>query len=276
MLIIGLGGGGCNIAKLFKEQKQYHVELLDAGSGIKNCDTVEEYDNINYNPRKKAIKSASEGILFLCGGGKVTASVLRILEALKHVKMTVVYIYPDLEYTSSDEKIRNKIHYSVMQEYARSGLVREMIILHNKCMLEIAGHGTVYKYYEKVNYLIYSAIHTINYCAHTKAAFGLLHSPKEFSKITTLGFGNIEENEEKMFFLLDNITETGYIININEDNLANDVDLLPNIKAMIRENKQLERETSFAIWSTNEDTNYYYTKHYTHFIQSDKKNEKNI
>ena len=75
-----------------------------------------------------------------------------------------------------------------------------------------------------------------------------------------------------MLFLLDNISETSYIININEDDLSNDVDLLPNIKTMVGQNKGQGRISSFAIWSTTEEQNYYYTKHYTHFIQ----NEKNI
>ena len=110
-------------------------------------------------------------------------------------------------------------------------------------------------------------IHTLNYCNNVKPEFGSLHTQKEISRITTLGFGDIEENDEKLLFSLDNITETSYIININEDDLANDVDLLPNIKAMVGENKQQERETSFAIWSTSEEQNYYYTKHYTHYIQ---------
>ena len=76
-----------------------------------------------------------------------------------------------------------------------------------------------------------------------------------------------------MFFLLDNITETCYIININEEELVNDIDILPNVKAMVGDNKKLDRETSFAIWSTSEDRNYYYSKHFTHFIQEIKKEE---
>lgn len=273
MLIIGLGEAGCNIASLFKQHKQYHVELLDEGKGIKKCSVVEEYDSINYKPRKKAIKSASEGILFVCGSGKVAGASLRILEGLIHAQMTVVYIVPDLEYSSREEKKRHHVHFQVLQQYSRSGMISELMIFDNQSLLDIAGHGTIYKYYEKVNFLIYSAVHTLNYCANTKAKFGYIHSRKEISRITTLGLGNIEENEEKMFFSLDNITETGYIININEDDLANDVDLLPNIKAMVRENKKLERETSFAIWSTTEETNYYYTKHFTHFIQIIKERE---
>ena len=140
----------------------------------------------------------------------------------------------------------------------------------NKVLLDIAGHGTIYKYFDKVNYWVYSLTHTMNYCNNTKSEYGNLQKPKEISRISTVGFGNVEENEEKLLFPLDNITETGYIISINEEDLANDINLLPNIKAMVGENKQLERETSFAIWSTTEDTNYYYTKHYTHFIQEEK------
>jgi len=267
MLIVGIGEAGCNIATLFKKHKQYEVVLLDEGKGIKKCASVEEYDLINYKPRKKAIKSATEGILFVCGSGKVAGATLRVLEGLKHVKMQVIYIIPDLEFSSREEKLRNKVHYNVLQEYARSGLLSELLILDNKRLLEIAGSGTIYKFYERVNNLIYTAIHTFNYCKNTKPEFGSIHTPKEISRICTICYGEIENNEEKLFFLLDNITETSYIININEDDLNNDVDLLPNIKALVGENKRLERETSFAIWSTTEEQNYYYSKHYTHFIQ---------
>jgi len=277
MVIIGLGNAGCSIASLFKKHKQYEIVLLDAGKGIKKCKTVEEYDQINYRPRRKAIKSASEGILFVCGSGKIAGATLRVLEGLKHVKMQVIYLCPDLEYSSREERLRHKVHFNVLQEYARSGMIEELIILDNKLLLDIAGHGTVYKYYEKVNHYVYSVMHTLNYCKNVNPEFSSVHAPKEVSRIATLGHGEVEKKEEKLLFLLDNITETSYIININEDDLANDIDLLPTIKVMVGKNKKLERETSFAIWSTTEDTNYYYTKHYTHYIQEiEKKEENNI
>ena len=65
MLIVGLGEAGCSVAKLFKRHEQYHVELLDEGKGIKKQESVEDYDNINYSPRKKALKTATEGILYV-------------------------------------------------------------------------------------------------------------------------------------------------------------------------------------------------------------------
>jgi len=267
MLIVGLGQAGCKIAELFKQQEQYHVELLDEGKGIKKQTTVEDYDGIIYKPRKKAIKSATEGILFVCGSGKIAGATLRVLEGLKHVKMQVVYLCPDLEYSSVEEQLRHRVHYNVLQEFTRSGLIQELVLLDNRCLLDIVGHGTIYDYYTKVNHYVYSAIHTLNYCNNVPPEFSSPHIPKDISRISTIGYGLMEKNEEKLFFLLDNITETSYIININEEDLANDVSVLPNIKSMAKESKDLGRETSFAIWSTEETESYYYTKHYTHVIQ---------
>jgi len=267
VLIIGLGQAGCNIAELFKQQQQYHVEFLDEGRGLKKCSSVEEYDSVNYKPRKKVIKLATEGILFVCGSGKVAGATLRVLEAFKHVKMTVVYLCPDLEYSSKEEQLRHKIHFNVLQEYARSAMFEKLILVDNKSLVGLVGHGTIYDYFNKVNHYIYSAIHTLNYCKNVKAEFGSIHTPKEISRICTLGYGLLEKKEENLFFPLDNITETSYIISINEEELVNDISILPNVKAMAKESKDLERETSFAIWATEEVESYYYTKHYTHFIQ---------
>ena len=273
MLIIGLGQAGCNIAELFKQHEQYHVELLDEGKGLKKSSSVEDYDSINYKPRKKALKSASQGILFVCGCGKVAGATLRVLEALTHVKMTVAYLCPDLEYSSKVEQQRHQVHFNVLQEYARSGMINELLLFDNKTLIDLVGHGTIYDYYGKVNHYIYTAIHTLNYCNNVTPEFSSVHKPKDISRIATLGYGLLEKNEEKMFFPLDNITETSYIISINEEELVNDISILPNVKAVAKESKKLGRETSFAIWSTEESESYYYTKHYTHFIQKIEKGE---
>ena len=186
MLIVGLGSAGCNIAEFFKKQNKYEVVLLDEGKGIKKCSSVEEYDNIDYKPRKKAIKSASEGFLFVCGSGKVSGATLRILEALKHVKMTVVYIVPDLENSTLKQRKRNKVHFNILQQYARSGMINEFMLFDNKKLLELMGHGTIYKYYDKINEYIYTIIHTLNYCKNVKSEFGKLHERKNISNISTI------------------------------------------------------------------------------------------
>ena len=264
--MVGLGEAGKNIVKLFKPHtKNYKIIVLDEDSGIQKQDCVEKYDEQPVKLNQKGLKSHTEAMLFVCGSGKIAGSTLRLLEALKAFKTTVVYIVPDLEFSSERERMRHRVHFGVLQEYARSGMIEEMIILDNNTMLSMAGSGTVKKYYEKVNYFIYSTFQNLLYCMHTQPDFGKLHQKKDISRISTIGVGKLS-GVEKFLFSLDNITETCYNINIDEEDLDNNENIIPMCQEIIRENKDKNRDTSYAIWKSSDD-NHFYSKHYTHFIQ---------
>ena len=138
MVIIGLGKAGCAVAKLFKQHKTYQVVLLDEDKGIKKCNTVEEYDQVEYNPPKTWLKKHSEALVITCGSGKVSGAILRVLEPLKDLRTTVCYITPELDYLSSDAKKRNRVHFNVLQEFTRSGMIDEMILFENELTLVTA------------------------------------------------------------------------------------------------------------------------------------------
>ena len=264
--MVGLGEAGKNIVKLFKPHtKNYKIIVLDENSVIQKQDCVEKYDEQPVKLNQKGLKSHTEAMLFVCGSGKIAGSTLRLLEALKAFKTTVVYIVPDLEFSSERERMRHRVHFGVLQEYARSGMIEEMIILDNNTMLSMAGSGTVKKYYEKVNYFIYSTFQNLLYCMHTQPDFGKLHQKKDISRISTIGVGKLS-GVEKFLFSLDNITETCYNINIDEEDLDNNENIIPMCQEIIRENKDKNRDTSYAIWKSSDD-NHFYSKHYTHFIQ---------
>lgn len=267
MILVGLGEAGKNIAKLFAPHtKNYKIIIFDENDGIDFKNTVEEYDEVSINIDKKVLKSHDEAILFVCGSGKIAGASLRVLEALSSVKTTVVYIRPDIEFLSEEEKKRHKVHFGVLQQFARSGRFSEMMVFDNKTLIEIAGAGTIRDYYKKVNYFVYSTLQNLLYCENTKPDFNKLHKRRLISRISTVGFGKFEENEEKLLFALDNVTETCYYINIDEDDLNNDEQIIPRCQQIVRENKEKERETSYAIWNSS-DGNHFYVKHYTHFIQ---------
>ena len=267
MLIVGLGEAGKNIAKLFKPHaKTYKILIFDEDEGIDSQSSVEGYDEHQVKINRRGLKSHSEGLLFVCGSGKVAGATLRVLEALQAHKMTVVYLVPDLEFASREERMRNRVHLSVLQEYARSGKINEIILLSNKLLLDQIGSGSIRKYYEKINYYIYSMFQNINYCQNVNQDFGKLHEPKEISRISSIGWGSID-GEEQLFFPLENITESCYYMNIDENDLDSNEDVLPSCQKIVRENNNLERHSSFAIWKGSEDQNHYYVKHYTHHIQ---------
>jgi len=268
MILIGLGEAGKNIVKLFKpHSKNYKVITFDENEGLQTQKTVEEYDEHPVKVTSRGLKAHSEGVLFVCGSGKVAGASLRVLEAFPNHQMSVVYIVPDLEFSSREEKMRHRVHFNVLQEYARSGKVKEVLILDNKIMTSLNGAGPISNYYEKVNFFIYSTLQNMFYCTNVKADFGRLHATKDISRISTFGLAKLQEAEEKMLFPLDNITETCYYMNIEEEDLDNNETVLPTCQQIVRENISKERESSFAIWRSSED-NFYIAKHYTHYIQS--------
>ena len=267
MILVGLGEAGKNIVKLFKPHtSNYKIIIFDENNGIDPKTNVEEYDEQEIRLKQRGLSKHDEATLFVCGSGKVAGASLRVLEALKAFKTTVCYIVPDLEFSSRKEKQRHRAHFGILQEYARSGMVNEMIVLDNKLLLDTAGAGTVVDYYQKVNYFIYSTFQNLLYCTHTKPDFGQIHKPKDFSRISTIAIGSFEKDNEKMLFKLDNVTETCYYINIEEDDLNGDEGIIPRCQQIIRNNNSLLRESTFAIWKSSEE-NRLYAKHYTHFVQ---------
>lgn len=267
MLIVGIGQAGKSIAELFRpHSKNYKILIFDDGDGLDSKESVEAYDEHPIKISSRGLKSHDKGLLFVCGSGKVAGVTLRVLEALQAHQMTVVYIEPDLEFASKDERLRHRVHFGVLQEFTRSGKIKEMIMLSNKILLDLTGAGPIKEYYKKVNYYIYSLFQNLNYCDNVDQDFGKFHTPKEISRISTIGW-SLLSGDDKIFYNLENITESQYYFNIDQEDLDNDEEVVPNCHQVVRTNKDLGRETSFAIWSNSEPDNHYYVKHYTHYTQ---------
>ena len=267
MILVGLGEAGKNIAKLFKPHtKNYKIIILDENDGVEKRNTVEEYDEHPIKFKQRGLKSHDEAMLIVCGSGKVSGASLRVLEALQAHKTTVLYIVPDLEFASKKERMRHRAHFGIMQEYARSGMLHEMIVLDNRKLIDIAGYGTVSNYYEKVNFFIYSTIQNIMFCRHVDPEFGKIKQRKEISRISTIGFGSLDAEDETLLFDLSNITESMFLMNIEEEDLNSDDTIIPKCQEIVRSNKSKERDTMFAIWHSSEES-HYYSLHYTHYIQ---------
>jgi len=253
----------------------YRPWALEIYESIKDNDyevliisSKKEYDEQKIVLKQRGLKSHSEAALFVCGSGKIAGSSLRVLEALESWETTIFYIVPDLEFASREEKRRHRAHFGILQEYARSGKVKEMVILSNEKIISIVGCGTALNYYEKVNFFIYSTIQSIMYCRHVKPEFGNIKERREISRISTIGLGTLDK-EEQTLFPLANVTESMFLMNIEEEDLNSDVDIIPNCQQIVRKAKLENRDASFAIWKSSE-ANHFYSLHYTHFIQEPK------
>jgi hypothetical protein len=104
-----------------------------------------------------------------------------------------------------------------------------------------------------------------------EATLGSLREPRDISRIRTFGTYNLEENQKKMFFPLDNSTERCYIYNITKTDLLEDKNILTQIKERVRKDIDHDIKTSFVIFETQHNNNFCHTVDYTHYIQSEEK-----
>jgi hypothetical protein len=220
-------------------------------------------------PKIKTFFKGTKGeTFFIIGGsGKISCASLRILEQIKHLQISILYIKPDVALLSKVQRMRERLVFGVMQEYTRSAVFENMYIISNTDLDSVLGGAPIIGYYDKLNEVLVSTIHMINVFQNTKPVIGKIGKPKETHRILTIGLFDAEKNEEKMFFSLDNPRERCYIYSINEDRLKTDSDLFNKLKNQVKSKSKENLNVTYAVYPTNYDYDLGYVIERTPHIQ---------
>jgi hypothetical protein len=265
MVVIGIGEAGCKIASCFS--KGHKKILLDIDKFPSTCKKVEDFESKCPSFKKELTFRQKECWVFVCGAGKVSGATLRILEKIKTKKINIVYICPDPILATPIQLKRHKVAINILQEYVRSGLLNSMYLVSNREILNIAGEGPISSMYESANRMIANVIESVEFFKKQTPVLGSIAETKDISRIKTFGIGNLEKNEENLAFLLDNVTEIGYIYSVSQDQLDQQNDLLNIIKDRISKDKENKILSSFAIFSSEYEQSFFYSIQSTHYIQ---------
>ena len=274
--ILGLGKAGCNIARAFEKYSQYTIIKIDSEPSMEKGylqmhprKTPELYEE-NCPDLRSHLSSLSGDLLFIVSGASIiSGAVLNILSQVKDFcDISVLYIAPDVELLGDLKKKQERVVFHVLQEYARSGLLKQMYIVENGKLEEIIGGAPVIGYYDKLNELIVSTIHMINIFDHSDPVNSTLSDSKDVCRISTFGIADLEKSEEKMFFNLDRISEKRYYYAIPEEKLKTDNTLLNKV----REKVVNEPGGSYGIYSTSYNQEYVYCIARSSVIQERQKN----
>ena len=83
----------------------------------------------------------------------------------------------------------------------------------------------------------------------------------------TVEYGSLADNEKKLYFPLDNITESCYINIVSDEEMKNNKNLLNTFKQKIIEDQDKKINSSFTVFKSKYEQSFYYAIHFTHFIQ---------
>ena len=274
--IIGLGSAGCNIADEFAKYSQYKIYKIDCGlegfrqDGIYDLpwqDSAERYEE-KCPDMSNFLKHVYGDVLFVIGGsGAISGAALSILQHIRHCNINILYIRPDLESISVTKIKQEWVVFNVLQEYARSGVFERIYLVDNSKVEESLGDVPVIGYYDKLNSVIVSSLHMINVYNHIDSVVDTFSKPLAGRRISTIGFYDTKNNENKLFYLLDNVGEMRYYYAINREKLETDGDILKKVREQIKS----DTETSYGIFATTYDQDYVYTVAHSSEIQRQKK-----
>ena len=271
--IIGLGKPGCAIADRFAKYPQYEVYKMDAGLkrtprtyGLKAAYTPEEQEK-SLGSLKRFFKDVEGDVLFVVGGcGTASGASLRILEQIKNCSLHILYIYADPELLGETARLQQRTTFNVLQEYARSGVLEQIILIDNSRLEQILGDVPIIGFYDKLNELVVPTMHMVNVLQHSESIMDNISPPHQISRIVSYGLVNFETGEENLFFELDNVREKVYYYAINEKKLREQGDIHKRVIAQVKENAK-NTKTTYGIYPTQYDEDYVYCVAYSSIVQ---------
>ena len=285
MNIIGLGQCGCNIAQYFEQYSQYNIfyintekveskeylfpeqeyyvneEKVNIGKTLllPEQKSHEEYEN-NCPSLSKFLKKIKGDVLFFLGGsGAISGVTLQILEQINNCDIVVGYIRPDVELLSEGKAVQDRVVYNILQEYARSGAIKEILLFSNFQLEDIIPNVTILNRFERINEIITSSAHMINVFNNTKPILSTGTEFSQIARISTIGSYDLEGDIENLYFPLDNVREKCYYYAIPKKQLEKDTELLKTITEKSKEKSENGNiKVSYSIHSSEYDHAYCY------------------
>ena len=274
--VIGLGGVGCKVAKCFSNYPQYNIVCIDNESSdwsdqmvVKKQPKLEMYEENFKTLTKKVKDKIKDDIIFvLSGSSDVSSIALRVLQQLKSKNITILYVRPELDLLDERSALQERVIYSVLQEYTRSGLFKKIYLTSNSKIDTMILDASIKEYYPAINNLIVSCLHMMNVFDNGKSIINNFSEVNEARRICTLGILNMEDKQEVLFSDFEDAMEKRLYYGISENTLNNDKNLQRNIIKLIKEKNSELCKYSYSVHETQYEHDFCYVKTFSSKVQN--------
>lgn len=276
MDIVGLGTAACNIVDTFSKYPQYNLYKIDTEERdgnffrISGSNTPEETEEIVPDMTDFFSNLGDEVMFFVVGSGLISAASLAVLQQIKDKKVTLFYIQPKVNNLTGTRKKLEKVAFGVLQQYARSGLIDEIVLISNQKIANMIGNLPVIGYFTKINEMISSTIHFINVFERSKHVYGILEEKENVCRISTVGLLDPTNSEESVFYDLDLVREKEYFYALNNARLLSESSLVAEIENSMEQKKENSlTKISYRLYSTEYETEFGYCRFRTSKVQGE-------
>tara|TARA_Y100000310_G_C20640426_1_gene793599 strand:+ start:362 stop:1216 length:855 start_codon:yes stop_codon:yes gene_type:complete len=276
MNIVGIGKAGCSISNYLSKYDTYNTYQVDVcNNDYKNFIEVtprkshQEYEE-NYEPIGVSLCDGPTTII-LSGAGAISGTALRVLQELGSASTKVLYIKPRALETSQLQKTRHKITNQILQQYARSDRLGEVMMIDNALVESLVSEISLVDFWSPINQIIGDTFHMINVLSNTEPLLKSSYEIPGTAKISTLSLVDLEHSDEKMFYDLEHPRAKNYYFALGEEYIKNNKDLLPQVRSFVADRSTEKCDCAYQIHRTEYEQNYVYGYHYATFVQEQDK-----
>ena len=273
--VIGLCTVGCNVAKCFDEYPQYEVFCVDDQAMdwknklvIKKQQNPEAYEE-NFKAIPKSIKDKIKAniIVVLSGSSFVSSIVLKFLYQLRDKNISIICIRPELDLLTDTKIMHEKMIYSVLQEYTRSGIFKNIYLTSNTAMDKMIENASIKEYYPAMNKLIASAFHMIKVFDHQEPEVSNFSDINHARRVCTLGIMDLDSGNESLFSEFENPMDMRLYYGISKSTLNTDKNLQRSIIKTIKNKNQELCKYSYGVYETQYESDFCYIKTFSSKVQ---------
>ena len=277
--IVSIGTPAKNLAAKFSRFQNYGFFAIDDTpiENFKNTFTLprleqpEDYETIRLPGLEKFLKKISgEVLVVVCGASTCSGVTLRLLEKIyknrtKNIK--ILYISPETDLLSKTKKLQERVVRNVLQQYTRSGIFKNMVMVSNESVEKSIENCTILEYYDKINETIAYSYHMIEVFKNSNPISSTVSSVDDCSRISTIGVSSVDGANLDLFYPLQDPREIVYYYGMSEDKIKNEKNLLRTIMESAKNKTSEHTRASFSIYQTGYDDDYVYVEYHSPIIQ---------
>jgi len=275
--LIGIGDAGSNLVELFENHKEYNCFKFSANMRdskyTRNLPKLSKPEDCEEQaPKLSSFGTISEindrVQVFVCGSSFSANYTLAILQQIRDRTIEVFYIKPDTDLLIGNTRLQERAIFGVLQEYARSGLFRNLTIFSNPQVEKAIGEIPIKKYFQTLNKSIYYAVHYLNVFEHTTPLVGNLTSPSEVQRIRSIAAISVEDLNEKWYYNLQEERDVAYYLCIANERLETDGKLHSKvIESLKNKPRNAFKNVTYAIYESPYEQDFGFCVAHTNFIQ---------
>jgi len=262
--IIGLGRFGCVVADEFSEYPEYRVYKIDDSIKEKGTLLIDPHPDIESYEKNfeqleaeiylRSIKPEDHVLIIVEGGTPISGICLRLAEVISEAKVSILYIAPDREMISSIQKRDDKITFNVFQEYARSGALESIYLVHKPMIERMVGNVAISEYEKSVCRSLAYVVAMVNYFDHIEPVLTTKTDLPVTAKIKTLGISSFgEDQKSEMVFLFPMVGnfDMQFLYGVPSAMLDEDSSMIGKIKDHISQFRADGISSTYSIYSAS-------------------------